>query len=787
MCFRWILGVVLLIAQSGLGAVVKGPILLPENAAPELQLAAKELVTHIKLMTGEELSTAVDKGGELVEGAIRLTVNAKAPGIPPADGSDQASVIDQSGRGVLIEGQSPVGTLYGAYEYLGDLGVRWFVPGELGTHVPKRPAIETTGQKKQVTPGFRSRMVWLSGDVGWHWDPAKSKELLADYNYWQVRNRLQMAEKRLQPELANLNIDVREHTGHNIRVIYKWKKLTLANAPERFPLVTRNGKQERYDKGQICFTHPDNIADAAAWCIDFFDKDPGAMRASMSLSDTGGICECDTCRKANGGVDPARDGNRLVWGFMNEVARRVGQAKPGKGIAFYSGYGATSAPPEGVKSEPNIVGCVAHIAHNSCDLEDKSCNFNVAHLQKFAALKATGAEMMARDYIMYSSNLQPLVILDYIKTYKKLGCVGYSCEVMSRSEQSMMVGWAQAQLTWNPSLDPKKLIEEYCLTYFGPAGADVLATVNAIDDSVKKVPRITIGGFGSANEIMTDDLNAFGRKTLADAAGKVDGVYKQRLERFTESFEVYARLAEAYRALFIALDDRRPETQQAAVAKFDSVIAYYNDNYVAESVSPHIIPAWVTRVRNTAVNLPPIKPALHKALVGLDEEGLKREVFTLDTLPAKLENFTMLGNLWKFRQDIYNRGEASGWAGETFDDSKWPQLMYGFFDEQGFQRVEGTYWYRNTFQPPAVPAGKRLIMRIGGLDDEGKIFINGKLAHHREGIDGDDWKQSFEFDITEFVKPGAKNTIAIEGRNDYGKGGLHKPVAVYVREHEVKP
>jgi hypothetical protein len=732
-------------------------------------------------MTGQELATAVDKGGEVPDGAIRLAVIANPPKVMPTDGSDQAFVIDQSGNGVLIEGQSPVGTLYGAYEYLGDLGVRWFLPGELGTHVPKRQAIETTGQKRQVTPGFRLRSVWLNGDVGWHWDPAKSKELLAEYNYWQLRNRLQMGEKRLQPELQNLAISVREHTGHNIKVIYKWKKLTLAGNPERYPLVTRNGKQERYDKGQICFTHPDNIADAAAWCIDYFEQNPNDLRASMSLSDTGGMCECETCTKANGGIDPARDGNRVVWGFMNEVARRVAAAKPGKGIAFYSGYGATTAPPAGTKAEPNTLGCVAHIAHNSCDLEDKNCKFNVSHLQKFAALKETGAEMMARDYIMYSSNLQPLVILDYIKSYKKLGCVGYSCEVMSRSEQSMMVGWAQAQLAWNPSLDPKKLIEEYCLTYFGPAGPDVLATVNAVEASVNKVPRITIGGFGSASEIMTDELNAYCRKTLAEAAPKVDGIYKQRLERWTETIEIYARLAEAYRAVFIALDDRRPETQQAAVAKFDSVIAYYNDNYVAKGVSPHIINGWVTRVRNTTVNLGPIKPALHKALVGLDEEGMKREVFTLDTMPDKLESFTLLGNAWKFRQDIYNKGAADGWAAENFDDSKWPELMYGFFDEQGFQRVEGTYWYRHTFQPPLVPTGKRLIMRIGGLDDEGKIYINGKLAHHREGIDGDDWKQSFEFDITDFIKAGAKNTIAIEGRNDYGKGGLWKPVAVYVR------
>jgi len=72
-------------------------------------------------------------------------------------------------------------------------------------------------------------------------------------------------------------------------------------------------------------------------------------------------------------------------------------------------------------------------------------------------------------------------------------------------------------------------------------------------------------------------------------------------------------------------------------------------------------------------------------------------------------------------------------------------------------------------------------MRIGALDDDGRIYINGKLVHERFHVDGLDWQRSFEFDITDAIKPGQKNLIAICGRNDYGKGGLWKPVAVYLK------
>ena len=47
--------------------------------------------------------------------------------------------------------------------------------------------------------------------------------------------------------------------------------------------------------------------------------------------------------------------------------------------------------------------------------------------------------------------------------------------------------------------------------------------------------------------------------------------------------------------------------------------------------------------------------------------------------------------------------------------------------------------------------------------------------------EGAGWKRSFEFDVTDFVKPGERNVVAVCGRNDYGKGGLWKPVALYLR------
>lgn len=758
-----------------------GAILTPESPSADIQLAAEELALHLRKMTGAQVPIEVDVGGPLPAGAIRLTLAPTPITTPQRDGSEQAFVIDQTGVGVVIEGNSDIGVLYGAYEYLSDLGVRWFGLGEPGMHVPARKSIAVTGERKAVKPAFRQRSIWLNGSVDWHWDKDKLDQNQVEYAYWLVRNRIDGTPRLKGRNFPDISNPKRDATGHNIRVIYKANRLKIDQHPERFPLVTRDGKQVRLDKGQICFTHPQNIADAAAWCIEFFDKNPHMLSASMSLADTGGVCECPECTKANGGVNPAERADRLIWGFMNEVARRVGQARPGKGIAFYSGYGVTAAPPDDVKAEPNILGAVAHVEHNNHALDDPTCPINVAHLEKFAALKRAGAEMMARDYTVYPACLQPLVILDYIRVYHELGCIGYSCEVMARSEQHWMVTWAQAQLTWNPMLDPRKLIEEYCHTYFGDAGEDVLAVIDAIDANLRKVPKITLGGFGAAQESMTEELASLGRQRLAAAARKVSGVHAQRLQRFQHTFELYNLLAQAYRKLYLALDERTDARQRDAVAAFDEVIEYWQANNLAEFCSPTIIPGWVQRVRNTAVSIPAINPAPHKALRDADHATLVRELFAMDQAPAELEGLTFMPDQWRFRIDIDNRGRTEGWMNPDHDDSGWTLLGYNFFDDQGFLRFEGTFWYRAAFVAPDLPQGKRMFIRIGALDDEGRVYINGKLAHERVHLDASDWKRSFEFDATPWVVPGKTNVIAIEGRNDYGKGGLWKPVAAYVR------
>jgi len=71
----------------------------------------------------------------------------------------------------------------------------------------------------------------------------------------------------------------------------------------------------------------------------------------------------------------------------------------------------------------------------------------------------------------------------------------------------------------------------------------------------------------------------------------------------------------------------------------------------------------------------------------------------------------------------------------------------------GIMRAEERMWYRRLFQIPAgwrIGAGERLILHLGAVDYDAKVWVNGELvATHRGGY------ASFDVDVTDAVTPGA--------------------------------
>jgi beta-galactosidase len=134
-------------------------------------------------------------------------------------------------------------------------------------------------------------------------------------------------------------------------------------------------------------------------------------------------------------------------------------------------------------------------------------------------------------------------------------------------------------------------------------------------------------------------------------------------------------------------------------------------------------------------------------------------------------------------------GEALAVTSSGFDDASWRSVTLphdwgaeGPFDinlpgETGKLPWHGVAWYRKTFDLPVKDAGKQVTLQLDGAMSYSAVWCNGKL------VGG--WPYgyaSYEVDLTPYLKPGGKNTIAVridnpeESSRWYPGGGIYRNV-----------
>lgn len=136
---------------------------------------------------------------------------------------------------------------------------------------------------------------------------------------------------------------------------------------------------------------------------------------------------------------------------------------------------------------------------------------------------------------------------------------------------------------------------------------------------------------------------------------------------------------------------------------------------------------------------------------------------------------------WEWWKDPSKKGEGRGFWKAGFSDSKWHPMSIGqFWEEQGEPAYDGCAWYRVTFTPPAVQAGKQMFLVFGAVDEQAWVWLNGKqVGSHDKGPNG--WMEPFAVDVTGAIKPGEPNVLAVKVIDTVGAGGIWKSVKVMVK------
>lgn len=131
---------------------------------------------------------------------------------------------------------------------------------------------------------------------------------------------------------------------------------------------------------------------------------------------------------------------------------------------------------------------------------------------------------------------------------------------------------------------------------------------------------------------------------------------------------------------------------------------------------------------------------------------------------------------WKF-----NLGDTKNAYKKSFDDSKWLDISipHDFnggidgvnnnvllgrfdFDNDPDKRLmyKGLGWYRTEFTIDKKYAGKKVFIQFEAVSLEAKVWVNGKqVGEHQGGY------TSFEIDVTDYIKYGVANTLAVSADN----------------------
>lgn len=114
-------------------------------------------------------------------------------------------------------------------------------------------------------------------------------------------------------------------------------------------------------------------------------------------------------------------------------------------------------------------------------------------------------------------------------------------------------------------------------------------------------------------------------------------------------------------------------------------------------------------------------------------------------------------------------GDKDEFSNSSFDDANWKRitLPYAWNEDEAFKKdianlSDSISWYRKHFRLPQSAQGKKVFIEFEGIRQAGQLFVNGiSVGTSENGV------MAFGFDITDFIKYEADNTLAFRIDNDW--------------------
>jgi hypothetical protein len=406
------------------------------------------------------------------------------------------------------------GSLNAVYDFLNCLGVRWYMPGEIGEVIPKLTSIPMPDVNKTVKPDYAVR--------SWLW-----------YNYsgfcfddviWARRIGMNSGYGKLGPMKGPHGlVNVLEH------------ETMRKKHPEYYALIGGKRDTEHRDRGTPCLTSEGLFKETVNYVRFFFDE---YNLPSVDIWPVDGLrlCQCESCK--------GKSAPELVWGFANRVAAEVCKTHPDRLITC-GAYTSYVDPPDSIrKFSPNLAVAIANSGRPLMDDPEHWATY-WNRVEQWRNRLAPGRILRYENnrYSLWGDGgllsfpiIHPRTMAKDLKALKGIS-FGDRCEESQKGAAWHAPGidhvtlYVQARFLWDAGQDVEKLLDEYFTLFYGPAAAQMKEAINFAERTYNRKDRSRSRGRADPRNVPLEDSLRF--RDLLDKARDVAGetVYGLRIRK----------------------------------------------------------------------------------------------------------------------------------------------------------------------------------------------------------------------------------------------------------------
>lgn len=405
------------------------------------------------------------------------------------------------------------GSLNAVYGYLRSLGMRFYMPGELGEVAPSIATIPLTPMRITEKPDFAMRSFF--------W-----------YNYSMFPFEHTLWSRQLGMNNGN---DVLGEIGHAHGLVkVHGRKEMQEQHPEYYALYGSVRDTDHRGHGTACHSSEGLIKEAIAFgrfMFDVYDQ----PHISLFPSDGFKICGCELCS--------GKSASELVWTFVDRVARELYKSHPDR-IVSCGAYTSYVEPPESIDQfTPNVAVLICNRARLLLD-DPVKWEAYWSQIERWRSKLGPGRLMRVENNRGTLNNgkpvdfpvLHPRAMARDLSALKGIGMGEYNEESQHRGRWKApaldhLNLYVNGRFLWDADQDIEAVLAEYFTLFYGPVAADVELAFNRAEQALNDLRLDTKSSLTEARINQLEASVDFSQR-LHDALAKVgpETVYGQRLQ-----------------------------------------------------------------------------------------------------------------------------------------------------------------------------------------------------------------------------------------------------------------